>query len=132
MARLLRRSYDAMAYLPTLHTPDEDRAFIAGIVLPNQEVWIAEDDERVIGFAALSHGVLNHIYVAPEAQNAGVGKALLDRAKERMPRGFTLWTFQANERARRFYEREGLHVAQLTDGEHNEEKTPDVQYEWRP
>jgi hypothetical protein len=57
---------------------------------------------------------------------------LLQRAKQRMPGGFRVWVFQQNTPARRFYERRGLHVVELTDGAGNEERTPDALYEWRP
>jgi ribosomal protein S18 acetylase RimI-like enzyme len=81
----------------------------------------------------MSHGNhLEHLYVHPDHQGRGIGSALLERAKARMPGGFGLWVFQANIGARRFYERHGLRVVRLTDGEGNEEKTPDAQYEWRP
>ena len=43
-----------------------------------------------------------------------------------------MWTFQLNEGARRFYERHGLRMIRLTDGEGNEEKTHDALYAWRP
>ncbi|HET7923886.1 MAG TPA: hypothetical protein VFL30_03255, partial [Rhodanobacteraceae bacterium] len=58
--------------------------------------------------------------------------ALLATAKERRPHGFTLWVFQQNGRARRFYERHGLRCVELTDGRQNEERMPDALYEWRP
>ncbi|MCF8469656.1 MAG: hypothetical protein K9G30_02600 [Parvibaculum sp.] len=47
-----------------------------------------------------------------------------------MPQGFSLWTFQANLGARRFYERHGLNEARRTGGTENEEKLPDILYEW--
>jgi hypothetical protein len=49
-----------------------------------------------------------------------------------MPGSFSLWTFQANERARRFYERHGLRAAEFGDGSGNEEGVADVRYEWQP
>ena len=61
----------------------------------------------------------------------GIGSALLDRAKTRRPDGFSLWTFQQNDGARRFYERHWLRVIRLTDGQENEEKTPAALYAWR-
>ena len=42
-----------------------------------------------------------------------------------------LWTFQQS-RARKFYEDRGFAAVEFTDGAGNEEKTPDVCYEWRP
>jgi hypothetical protein len=41
-----------------------------------------------------------------------------------------LWCFQANSRARRFYEARGFHAILFTDGAGNEERTPDVRYRW--
>ena len=49
-----------------------------------------------------------------------------------MPDGFSLWTFQKNEGARRFYERHGFDAVELTDGSGNMEREPDVRYAWRP
>ncbi len=66
------------------------------------------------------------------AHNAGAGSLLLAKAKAELPRGFSLWTFQANLGARRFYERHGLAEARRTNGAANEEGLPDILYEWRP
>ena len=131
IARLMRSTYDRMPYIPRLHTPDEDFAYIGGL-FAEHEVWVAERDADVIGFAVLSTDQLLQIHVDPAAQNGGVGSRLLARAKERRPSGFSLWTFQRNDAARRFYERHGLEAVQFTDGAGNEEREPDVQYEWRP
>jgi GNAT superfamily N-acetyltransferase len=119
-----------MTYLPQLHTEDETRRWMRDIVLRDLEVWIAEADERVTGFAALSADLLEHLYVHPQEQNQGVGTALLALAKERRPRGLRLWVFQKNVGARRFYERHGFTVARLTDGRENEEREADALYEW--
>ena len=40
-------------------------------------------------------------------------------------------SFQKNIAARRFYERNGFVVIEETDGAGNEEREPDVLYEWR-
>jgi GNAT superfamily N-acetyltransferase len=122
----------AMPYLPKLHPGDDVHAWIAEVVLPQDEVWVAERNGRVLGFAALAGEMLSHLYVAPDAQGAGVGRVLLAKAMERRPAGFRLWVFQRNERARRFYESHGLELVQLTDGAGNEEREPDALYEWRP
>ena len=120
-----------LSFLPRLHTHDEDRAFIRDLV-DRHEVWVAEDEGRIVGFAAISAAKLEQLYVHPDEQGRGIGGALLAKTKERQPAGFMLWVFQQNERARRFYEACGLTLVQLTDGSGNEEKTPDALYEWRP
>jgi GNAT superfamily N-acetyltransferase len=124
-------SFGSLTFLPRLHTEEETRAFVRDVVVATQEVWVAEEDGRVVGFAALSEDVLMHLYVHPDAQTRGAGGALLARAKERRPAGFTFWVFQQNERARVFYERRDCRLVRLTDGSGNEERTPDALYEWR-
>jgi GNAT superfamily N-acetyltransferase len=123
---------DAMPYLPRLHTDDEVRGWIRDVVLPGDEVVVAEVDGRLAGFAALDEDLLDHIYVHPELQGRGIGDALLARVKELRPEGFRLWVFQRNTGARRFYERRGLRLVELTDGAGNDEREPDALYEWRP
>jgi GNAT superfamily N-acetyltransferase len=83
-----------------------------------------------VGFIGLSPGWLDHIYVDPDAQNSGIGTALLDHAKHLQPNGLQLWAFQRNDGAHRFYLRHGFHVAERTDGAENMEKEPDARYEW--
>lgn len=126
----------AMPSLPELHTPDDDHRFLRDVVLPNEEVWVAEVDGSRAGFAALGSrdgdDYLQHLYVAPGHQRRGLGTELIERAKERRPNGFRLWVFQENDNARRFYEKHGLGVVELTDGSGNEEREPDALYEWVP
>jgi ribosomal protein S18 acetylase RimI-like enzyme len=126
-------SFGTLTFLPKLHTDEETRDFITNTVLPKDEVVVAEVDGRIAGFVAMSNGdLLEHLYVHPDHQRRGIGSALLERAKARMPGGFRLWVFQANAGARRFYERHGCRVVELTEGAGNEEQTPDALYEWLP
>jgi len=123
-----------MPWLPDLHTPDDDRRFLREIVLPEKEVWVAENGGVIAGFTALGTrgGVefMEHLYVAPEHQRRGIGTALMEKAKTRRSAGFRLWVFQRNGGARDFYEHHGLRLVELTDGSGNEEKEPDALYEW--
>ena len=126
-------SFGTLTFLPRLHTDEETRDFIANTVLTKDEVIVAQTGGRIVGFVAMSNGdLLEHLYVHPELTGRGIGSALLERAKARMPGGFRLWVFQANAGARRFYERHGLRIVKLTDGAENEEKAPDALYEWLP
>ena len=131
IAELYERSLATLSFLPTLHTLEEHRAWF-GQVVAEREVWVWEEESAILGFIALDDAMLDYLYIEPEMTGRGIGSALLNHAKERRPGGFTLWTFQQNEGARRFYERGGLRAIRFTDGEGNEEKTPDVLYEWRP
>lgn len=127
VAELFERSFATLTFLPVLHTLDEHRAHF-GRVVAEQEVWVWDEDERILGFAALGGDMLNYLYVEPGAIGRGIGSALYAHAAARHPDGFTFWVFQQNERARRFYERHGARPVRFTDGRDNEEKMPDVLY----
>ena len=118
-----------MPYLnPALHTRAETRTFIYNLV-SSQKVLLAERD-GILGFAAFEPGWLHHLYVHPARQNAAAGTLLMEAAKKFMPQGFSLWVFQANLGARRFYRRHGCHLVKATDGRENEEKLPDMALRW--
>lgn len=121
---------EAMPWLPVLHSDDETRGWVAEIVLPNQDVWVAEVDGEVVGYVSINGAELNDLYIRPGYQGRGIGTALLEQAKGRSPDELSLWAFQRNAGARRFYERHGFEAVELTDGADNEEKEPDVRYRW--
>ena len=122
----------AMPWLPVMHTFEETVQFFGDFVIPNQVVLVAEAEEGVIAFIAVEGSFVDHLYVAPAHQGIGIGDALLARAKEMRPEGLMLWTFEGNDRARRFYEKRGFVAVEFTDGSRNEERTPDVRYRWKP
>jgi len=131
VAALFRRSFGTLTFLPTLHTPDEDRGYFRGVVA-DREVWVWDEGSSILGFAALADDELTHLYVDPDAQGRGIGGALMERAKERRPDGFQLWVFQQNANARRFYERRDFVLVRETDGSGNDELTPDSLYACSP
>ena len=131
IALLFRRSFGTLTFVPTLHTPEEDREHFTSMAA-EREVWVWEEDGRILGFAALHGDQVPALYVEPDARGRGIGSALFEHLTERRPDGFRFWVFQRNERARRFYERHGAVVIELTDGSGNEEREPDALYEWRP
>jgi ribosomal protein S18 acetylase RimI-like enzyme len=132
IARLFLASRATLTSLPSIHTDEETFSFIANIVLRDQDVLVAETNGEIGGFLAMQADMVEHLYVRPDLLRRGIGSALLQRAKERLPSGFGLWVFQQNVPARRFYERHGLRLVRETDGSRNEERTPDALYEWRP
>jgi ribosomal protein S18 acetylase RimI-like enzyme len=119
-----------LAYKPDLHGEEDIRNWIATAMLPEHDVWLAVASDEIVAFAALRDDLLGHLYVQPAAQNRGIGTALVDHAKALRPHGLRLWVFQQNVGARRFYERHGFRVLELTDGSGNEENVPDALYGW--
>ncbi|WP_326780037.1 GNAT family N-acetyltransferase [Streptomyces longwoodensis] len=136
------------AALPTVvrpRTDDEVRAYIRDVVVPHRDTWVAVHTEdgggtsgsdhgsgEVVGLMVLDGTLLSQLYLAPEWRGRGLGDRFVSLARQRSPRGLTLWTFQVNEPAHRFYERHGFTAVEFTDGSGNEEREPDVRYEWRP
>jgi GNAT superfamily N-acetyltransferase len=131
VVRIFRESRaEAMPWLPVLHTEAEDLAWYRERL--GGEAWVYELQDRVVGFALVREDDLDALYVAPHAQRGGIGAVLFLQAQAARPDGFGWWVFRDNMRARRFYESLGGRLLYETDGAGNEEKTPDVRYEWRP
>ena len=131
IADVLTAARAAQPWLPQLHTREENRDFVRERLLPSHDTWVAEEEGRVVAFAAIHRDLLGHLFVAPGAQGHGLGTQLLEKTKELLPDGFSLWTHEASE-ACEFYESQGLVAVERTDGSGNEERLPDVRYEWRP
>jgi GNAT superfamily N-acetyltransferase len=118
---------------PAVHSDAEVRDWFASVVLPGREVWVAEKvDGGLAGLLVLEDDWVDQLYLAPECTGRGLGSQLLGRAKSLRPNGLQLWTFQSNTGAQRFYERHGFVAVERTDGGGNEERSPDIRYEWRP
>ncbi|WNV76530.1 GNAT family N-acetyltransferase [Geodermatophilus sp. DSM 44513] len=98
-------------------------------VLAEQQVRVA-DDGRVLGFAALDGNWLEQLYVDPDHQGRGAGRALLEDAQRLRPGGLRLHVFTRNTRARRFYEAAGFVLVAQSHGHDNEEREPDCTYVW--
>lgn len=141
VARVFRVSFrHTYPQFPELHTPEEDCEFFSTMVFPQNQVYVAEMESgketetagelRIVGFIAFTSEMVNHLYLLPEATDQGVGSSLLDIAKQQCGRRLRLWTFQCNQRARNFYTKHGFAMVEETDGAANEERQPDVLYEF--
>ncbi len=120
----------AMPYLPELHSDRETEDWVRDIVLPQQDVWLAMMHDEIAGYIAIDGTCIDALYVRPGCQGHGVGSVLLQHAQDRSAGELELWTFQRNVAARQFYEDRGFIAVESTDGVGNEEREPDVRYEW--
>ena len=132
IATLMRTTFRvSLPFLPELHTATQDLAYVSGHLMADTTIWVAEVNSVIAGYVVWRPDWIDHLYVHPDRQGQGIGPALLARAMEDgAPK--QLWAFQQNTRARRFYEARGFNAVEFTDGEGNEEKTPDVRYVWSP
>lgn len=132
IAKLFRLSRSVcLPFLPTLHTPQEDLGFFTHHVFAKQQLYIALDGADIVGLMAIEGDWLDHLYLHPDHIGKGIGSKLLDQAKVQSDGYLKLYCFVENERGRRFYEERGFIEVSRSDGSINEEKMPDILYEWR-
>lgn len=124
-----------LPYAPLAHGDEEVRRWIAEDLIPEAEVSVAVIDGAVVGMMALARdeaaGWIDHLYLHPSTTGRGIGTRFVAQAKMQLDPPIRLYTFQANDGARRFYERHGFQAIAFGDGSDNEERCPDVLYEWR-
>jgi chorismate mutase/GNAT superfamily N-acetyltransferase len=130
-------AYPAMPH--SVHTREECGHWFREVlgVLPRtipmpaeRETWVAECHGDIVGYMVLDPVWLDSLYVRPDRLGQGIGSVLLDLAKSLRPGGFSLWVFETNVAAQRFYTRHGLVTVRRTDGSENEEKAPDLEMAW--
>ena len=113
------------------HPFDDALRFFRESVCERCDVWVAIDQERVVGLLALEGATIDHLFVDPGHWELGIGSRLLEHAKDQHPAGLQLVTLQRNERARRFYEARGF-VTTKFGVSPPPESEPDVHYRWSP
>ena len=129
VAKLLRAVRHAtLPSLPELHTPEEDLRFFRNTVFTQCEIFVAEATQ-IDGFIAFRVRFIDHLYVRPEHQRAGLGTALLKQATDSYD-ALRLWVFQRNTGAIAFYRAHDFREVERSDGSRNEERQPDVLMEW--
>ena len=80
----------------------QERVNIVERYLPVTETWVYEQDGRVVGFISMLDNEVGAIFVEPDSQGRGVGRALMDhvRASREV---LELNVFRDNPIGRRFY-----------------------------
>lgn len=134
VANVLMASREAhLPYAPMAHPAPEVRVWVREVLLPAGNVTVACEGERIVGVLSTSQEAdaawIEQLYVLPGWTGRGIGERLLAHALAALRRPVRLYTFQANERARAFYERHGFIAIGFSDGADNEERCPDVLYE---
>ena len=80
--------------------------------LSDLEVWVAERDDRAVGWGAIRGDALDGLYTAPEAARQGIGGGLLAMLERLMrERGVRVVNAEASSNAKDFYLRRGYRIA---------------------
>lgn len=125
-ARIVRTWLDATGWLPQGPTEDQLVDVIAAGI-PIRDFWVAGDP--VAGYLSLNRETAQVMGLYTEQPGAGIGKALLDRAKDGHDY-LQLRSHTPNTAAHHFYEREGFVTVErdLNDGA---DGVPEIRMEWR-
>ena len=122
-----------LPYAPLAHTNAEVHQWVRGVLIPSGGVTVAYADAAVLGVLATAREFnvswISQLYIAPSHVGQHIGSRLLAHALGSLALPVRLYTFQANVRARSFYERHGFRAIAFSDGSSNEERCPDVLYE---
>lgn len=88
------------------------------ITAPEGLFLVAEDDGAVVGYLHYAEGELNRLYVEPERIGTGAGRQLLAELERRLEPGteYVALVRAGNERAVRFYLRQGFETEGYVDG----------------
>ncbi|MGY3312887.1 ribosomal protein S18 acetylase RimI-like enzyme [Peribacillus simplex] len=107
----------------------ENHVYFLNNILPEQfQINLALIDDRVVGMIASNETEISQLYIHIDYQGIGIGQTLLDKIKAKSSGRLTIYTFEVNENAQRFYEKNGFKI--IGRGHENEENLPDIQYEW--
>src|SRR4051812_22399448 len=110
-ARLLelRMTVGEEAFLSLAETAENEGLF-------SGEVWVATQDELVVGFVALRDDEITWLYVDPSHHRRGIGRALFVHAVDRCGPTARVETLAGNEPALALYLAEGFDLVETNTG----------------
>lgn len=92
------------------------------------EVYVFETDGHIGGFIGLDGDYIAGVFVREDLRSCGIGSRLLDCAKMERE-NLTLYVYESNDRAIRFYERKGFTVKREQVDEETGQK--ELEMSWR-
>jgi putative acetyltransferase len=98
----------------------------------SHEVWVQEEHGNVCAFHVLNPRTrwLDQLHVHPNHQRRGLGQVVLNQLCERFPEGWSLYVATENLRAKRFYERFGMHGSDISRNPISGRSR--IRYSWSP
>jgi GNAT superfamily N-acetyltransferase len=128
LVKLWRDSFEEAVGIVDPNPIDEQRKYFIDEVLPKNQVLVALDRLKVVGFIAATSDSIDEIYVHTEYQGKGIGSKLLTWAQEHSEGRLELYTFDRNKKSQQFYEHKGFKV--LERNKADAWMLDDIKYEW--
>lgn len=126
--RMWRQSKERAIAQKEMHSFEEHVFFLNNILNKNNKIYIGIDNNKVVGMIAFNENVIYQLYIDIDYQGKGLGRRFLELAKANSKGSLTLFTFEVNHRAQRFYEKNGFKI--IGRGYENEENLDDIKYQW--
>lgn len=88
----------------------ESEPIVRDVYLPAAQTWVWESEGEIKGFISiLESRFVGALFVAPDALGQGIGRALLNYARQFYP-ALSLEVYQKNSRAVNFYHAQGFRI----------------------
>jgi GNAT superfamily N-acetyltransferase len=128
LADMMAAANGQLEWLPKLFSGAEEIMMVSDMI---DAGWVrtAYVDDLLAGFIARKGTEIHGLCVLPSMEGTGVARKLVANAK-RNAKKLGLWSYEANTRASRFYEKAGFVEMSRTDGAGNEAHLPDIRFEW--
>jgi len=129
LADMMGAANGQLEWLPKLYSGAEEIVMVGDMI---DAGWVraAYADDVLAGFIARKGTEIHGLCVAPAMEGTGVARKLVANAK-RKAKMLGLWSYQANTRATRFYQKAGFKEITRTDGAGNDAHLPDIRFEWK-
>lgn len=89
------------------HSPAAQTEYLRRELSAGKKLFMLTDSQPV-GIVSVQGSLIENLYVLPDEQNKGYGTRLLEYAVRQCEACPTLWILNNNERARRFYRKNGF------------------------
>lgn len=129
LAEIMAKANAELDWLPQVHSAAEEIGTL-GDMIDAGWVEVARTGRQIVGFLARREDEIHALYLLPSVQGRGIARRLIESAKTARD-GLGLWSFRANDRARRFYRKAGFAEVAQSDGTDNDFGLPDIRFEWQ-
>ena len=89
------------------HTPERQKSYLEAEMEQGAQIYMLVD-QKPVGIVSVQGCLIADLYVLPSEQNKGYGTRLLAFAVTKCQGPPSLWVLSSNQRAQKFYERNGF------------------------